>query len=225
MVRRHFVIALATSIVFGRHAAAQPANREHVSFKTVDGSVSKGIPATVFHPKGAGPFPALVALHGCDGPNDSNPWLTWLEAQGYLVIESNSLAPRGLTSVCSSGGLSFATQALDALAALGYLRSRPDVIPTKVGVIGWSHGGAAALIASTPRFIRTNRPTGGPFQAAISFYPACRPFRAQNLAAPLLLLLGSADDWPYGLVHLRYDAAATADAHRRVEAFLTMYLH
>jgi dienelactone hydrolase len=268
MFRRCVGISFATSFVVSLYASAQPANREHISFKSVDGSVGKTIPATVFHPKGGGPFSALVALHGCDGPNDYNKWLAWLQAQGYLVIEPDSLAPRGFTSVCSSGDFSFGAQALDGLGALAYLRSRQDVISTKVGVIGWSHGGAAALISSTPRFIRTNRPDGGAFQAAISFYPACRPFRAQNLASPLLLLLGAADDWeppsdcieraraleaegapitmkvyqdathafdielrdrvrnfPYGVVHLRYDAAATADSRRLVEAFLLQHLH
>lgn len=85
--------------------------------------------------------------------------------------------------------------ALDGLGALTYLRSRSDVIASKVAVVGWSHGGGATLVSASARFINANHPDGGGYQAAIALYPDCGMFQDGDLATPLLMLMGSADDW------------------------------
>ena len=161
--------------------------------------MTTSIPALLVIPKGDAPFPALVLLHGCDGPGYGErydqEWLSWLQAEGYFLIYPDSLTPRGFKSACDGGTLSFRSQALDGLGALAYLRNRPDVIPTKIGVIGWSHGGAAALMSAAPGFIRRNGFEGGGYQALVSFYPHCGVFEEGRLGSPLLLLLGAADDW------------------------------
>jgi dienelactone hydrolase len=36
---------------------------------------------------------------------------------------------------------------------------------------------------------------GGGYQAAIAFFPPCATFQEGNLSSPLLMLMGSADDW------------------------------
>ncbi len=198
--RASLVIVLVLMCVLGvrLQGSAAPSGGERVTFTSADPSVSALIPATVFRPSGAGPFPGLVALHGCDGIGaDTNDWAVWLQTQGYVVILPDSLSPRHLSTTCGSASLTFVAHARDGLGALAYLRTRPDVIPSKVGVIGWSHGGGTTLISASARFINGSHPQGGGYQAAIAFYPPCAiaAFQQSNVATLLLMLLGGADDW------------------------------
>ena len=170
---------------------------ETVTFKSADSTMNAPIPAAVYRPQGNGPFPGVVLLHDCSGlhPYQAD-WAAWLQGTGYVAILPDSLSPRNLTTTCgSSGGFTMRDHALDGLGALAYLRSRSDVSPTKVAVMGWSFGGGATLISASARFINGNHPDGGGYQAAIALYPVCAVFQEGDLAAPLLMLMGSADDW------------------------------
>jgi dienelactone hydrolase len=169
---------------------------ERITFKSADSTVSTPIPATVYRPKGTGPFPGVVLLHACNGirANDSK-WAEWLVNLGYVAILPDSHSPRQVLTACEGGGLTFRERALDGLGALAYLRSQPDVIPSKVAVMGWSHGGGSTLISASARFINVTHPVGGGYQAAVAFYPPCTAFQDGNLVSPLLMLMGSADDW------------------------------
>jgi dienelactone hydrolase len=169
---------------------------DQVTFRSTDPTVSAPIPATVLHPSGPGPFPAVVVLHGCDGiSKDAVERAQWLQGQGYAVVMPESLSPRNLDTSCGTGGLKYDAQARDGMGALAYLRTRPDVVHNKIAVLGWSHGGAAALISSSTRFIDAVHPDVGGYEAAIALYPACGAFQDGPVAAPLLMLLGGADDW------------------------------
>jgi dienelactone hydrolase len=172
------------------------AGSERITFKSADSAVSAPIPATMFRPKGTGPFPGVVLLHVCSGIRAyDSKWAEWLGTLGYVAILPDSLSPRNVSTACGGSGLTVRDHALDGLGALAYLRSQPDVIPTKIAVMGWSHGGASTLISASARFINATRPEGGGYQAAIAFYPGCAAFQDGNLATPLLMLMGSADDW------------------------------
>jgi dienelactone hydrolase len=190
-------IVLAVICVLGvslRGFAA--AGSEQITFKSADSTVSAPIPATVFRPKGTGPFPGVVLLHVCSGIRAyDSKWAEWLGTLGYIAILPDSLSPRNISTACEAGRLTFREHALDGLGALAYLRSQPDVIPTKIAVMGWSFGGGTTLISASVRFINATRPVGGGYQAAIAFYPGCAAFQDGNLATPLLMLMGSADDW------------------------------
>jgi len=196
--RTALVILLSVMCVLGisLQGYAASGSEQRITFKSADSAVSAPIPATVYRPKGTGPFPGVVLLHVCSGirPYDSK-WADWLGTLGYVAILPDSLSPRQVSTACGGEGLTFRGQALDGLGALAYLRSQPDVIPTKVAVMGWSHGAAATLISASARFIKATRPEGGGYQAAIAFYPSCAAFQDGNLATPLLMLMGSADDW------------------------------
>ena len=77
----------------------------------------------------------------------------------------DSLGPRKFKDMCDSGWLvPPELRAQDAVAA-AYLRSRPEIVPDRIGVIGFLHGGSSALAAASARVT--------PFQAAIAFYPYC----------------------------------------------------
>jgi len=55
----------------------------------------------------------------------------------------------------------------DQGTALAYLRARPDVDGTRVGLQGWSNGGSATLAAMAAA------PNNSGFTGALVFYPAC----------------------------------------------------
>jgi dienelactone hydrolase len=82
----------------------------------------------------------------------------------------------------------------DAYAALVYLRSRPDIDPGRIGLLGWSRGAGTTLDAMTRR-----PPALDGYAAAVAFHPGCRT-RAKRADrfhpyAPLLVLIGASDDW------------------------------
>ena len=106
---------------------------------------------TLTLPAGKGPFPAVVLVSG-SGPEDRNetvfghqPFLVladYLTRQGFAVLryDDRGTAQSGGTF---AGALTTDFTA-DAQAALAYLRTRPDIRPRQVGLIGHSEGGLIA---------------------------------------------------------------------------------
>jgi dienelactone hydrolase len=153
----------------------------------------------LYRPEGAGPFPAVVLMHGCGGP-------TWqqdraaiaLRDSGYVALSVDSFSTRGVSEVCSSAGRrprpspTAWDRVEDALAARRFLSSLPFVDADRIGLVGWSHGGFTALLT----WARDQAVPGrGPFAAVVAWYPYCP---AGDLAAggpPLLILIGDRDDW------------------------------
>lgn len=161
---------------------------------------------------GPGPHPAVVLLHGCAGLRGEDgairardaDWGQELVSRGFVVLHVDSFASRGARSICGErmeerrirAGIE---RARDAYAALLHLQTRADIRPAAVALMGWSNGGNATLHA-LGRDSRA-RPAGlaQDFAAGIAFYPGCRSL-AQGRApwlpvAPVLLLVGEADDW------------------------------
>jgi dienelactone hydrolase len=146
----------------------------------------------IVRPGGPGPFPAVVMLHGCSGLGRRDQvWAERLRGWGYLTLRVNSFAARNFKQVCGGGKLDMAARVPDALAALAFLRTLPEVDPRRVALMGWSHGGGAtvSILAAAPE-----DPSEG-FRAAIAYYPACRHVQGWKTRTPTLLLLGADDDW------------------------------
>src|SRR5258708_1367228 len=58
------------------------------------------IPARLLLPKGKGPFPAVIVLHGCAGPGPTQPVLARrLHEWGYAAVIPHSMAPRPVARV------------------------------------------------------------------------------------------------------------------------------
>src|SRR4051794_40046023 len=134
--------------------APSPAGAEPVAFP----GQGLAIHGELFRPSGPGPFPAIVALHGCAGlygrRGDISPrhadWAEHLTAQGYLVLFPDSFGSRGAPPQC--GVKDRVTRparerTADAIAAKAFLASRPDVKPNAISLLGWSNGAAAVLYA------------------------------------------------------------------------------
>ncbi|MGI4874923.1 MAG: alpha/beta hydrolase family protein [Janthinobacterium lividum] len=106
-------------------------------------------------PAGKGPFPAVALLTG-SGPEDRNEEI--FGHQPFAVL-ADYLTRRGIAvlrfddrGVGKSGGtqatMTSATYAADARLALAWLRARPEIKKNRVGLIGHSEGGTAAILAA-----------------------------------------------------------------------------
>jgi hypothetical protein len=74
---------------------------------TFKGSESLMLKGTLMKPKGDGPFPAVVLLHGCEGMGGAgsdayNRWASRLKSWGYLTLQVDSFGPRGDSFICSN---------------------------------------------------------------------------------------------------------------------------
>ena len=162
-------------------------------------------------PGGAGPFPAIVTLHGCAGLFSADgkmaardaQWAEFLLKHGFVVLMMDSFGPRGVTNVCAQTAPVVDPQRdrqYDAYAALAYLRTLPFVRGDRVGIMGWSQGGATVLYAiDSQAAARPAALPGGDFRAAVAFYPGWCNGKSHrsgwSSAIPLLALLGASDNW------------------------------
>jgi dienelactone hydrolase len=199
----HCMRALIVFITAGLALLATPAAAaEQVEIPAGDARLK----ATLYRPSGAGPFPAVVALHTCDGLNWTDgkielryaEWGEKLAAVGFVVLFPDSFGSRGLPSQCRVRDRLVRASRLrtsDAAAARRWLQAQPFVKADHVSLLGWSHG--ATTVLWTVRRAGGTRDKAGDFRSATALYPNCQ--RAGLLAwsarIPTLILIGGADDW------------------------------
>ncbi|UFN50764.1 dienelactone hydrolase family protein [Roseomonas sp. OT10] len=176
--------------------------------------------AVLVLPPGGRPGAPVVALHGCGGlggpgadprlPAREADWAARLAALGHPVLFPDSFGSRGLAEVCHGGERGITPETLrreDALAAARWASAQPWAAPGGAFLLGWSHGASTALTAA-------NAPVEpGLIRGAVALYPGCvRPGRAAPAfapVAPVLMLLGEADDWTPAAPCRRLAARAT----------------
>ncbi len=195
---RAVLLLLALTLV----GFSQSARTEPVTFSGSDVTLH----GELFRPQGDGPFPAVVALHGCGGlygrkgglsPRHAD-WAARLADAGFIVLFPDSFGSRDADSQCNTDdrvARASRERPDDAIAAALYLKSRSDVKPGAVNLLGWSNGGSTVLY--TLRNLARDR-TAQPFAKAVAFYPGCRaPLQRGNWHSgiPLLVLIGEANDW------------------------------
>ena len=183
--------------------AAQAGGYERVHIPMDNGHLD----GVLYRPAGPGPFPAVVALHGCGGLWRDNgklsmrhaDWGERLSDQGFAVLMPDSYGSRGLGSQCGVKELTVRAsreRVADAVAARRWLQTRSDIRPNMIALLGWSGGGSTVLAA-----VRRDRRPGDDkpdFTRAAAFYPSCRiQSESPTFAArmPTLILMGDADDW------------------------------
>jgi dienelactone hydrolase len=273
------VVVLIVAACAGRQVVTAP-----VRFPSLTPGDPSTLDATLVRPRGAGPFPAVVQLHGCAGLEpQSYRWARWLADRGYVALVVDSFGPRRVRGNCRTepGEPPIAARLDDAFGALRYLQAQTFVRGDRIAAIGWSQGGVYAMsVVNGPSLTRAVErgvrvPAIG-FAAAIGVYPGgCHSLAGERAVRPLLVLIGGADDWTpaaaceematamrargadvsivvypgayhyfdvqgleqtvlkdveneskpggYGAT-VSYQAAADADAHRQVEAFLARHL-
>jgi dienelactone hydrolase len=197
-MRRHGwrIVVVAVLLVGCGHA--------RVTFLNATPTSPLAVPATSYRPDGPGPLPAVVLLHGCEGVSEnSRRWADWLRARGYLALVVDSWTPRRLAETCSFTVDDPPNTARldDAIGALRYLHSLPEVDRRRIGVMGWSNGGVFAMaVVNGPSLERAAArgvivPPPG-YAAAVGIYPGgCDSLMHERVVRPLLILMGDADDW------------------------------
>lgn len=112
------------------------------------------LPGTLTLPKGDGPWPAVVLLHG-SGPQDRDETIGpnkpfrdlagGLASQGVAVLRYEKRAKAHGVKLAKLKNLTVKEDILDdALAAVALLRKTPGIAPAKTFVMGHSLGGTAA---------------------------------------------------------------------------------
>jgi dienelactone hydrolase len=212
MHRSRLVAALLIALFMLTQGAAAQITDEHVTFgaapyvlgqlqqrlalergemavatsQAVDGYLSK--------PEGAGPFAAIVYLHGCSGLSERTRrrFEDLLQSWGYVVLAVDSFGSRGLAQACDRP---MPDRQADAWGALAYLSSLPFVDRARIGVVGSSQGGIVTMrLASTHDVKIYDVPDDLTFKAAVAYYPICS-VATPWLAVPTLILIGDRDDW------------------------------
>lgn len=147
------VSTICACITLGNYAQAEGTKRTD-SVDSSEVSYSNGnvtLAATLLIPKGPGPFPAAVVIHGSGKSDRGNPWtaayVNALVKRGVAVLYPDK---RG--SGKSEGDwitATFLDLADDAIAGVRFLRKSPRINVTQIGVIGFSQGGHIASAAAS----------------------------------------------------------------------------
>ena len=188
------------AVTFAAVAAPLPAPRE------VDiPSARLILHAQVYKPDGAGPFPTVIALHGCGGlAGQSEPvlrryreWARLLLKTGHAVLLPDSYGSRELGPQCRvklRRARARRERVADIMAARRWLTRQDWVAHDRISLMGWANGASALLWAVRPQL--ASRSAAPDFRSAVAFYPDCRISSRLGWSArvPTLLLIGGRDD-------------------------------
>ena len=150
-------------------------------------SDGRKIPCVLSMPRGEGPFPVVVTIHGGQGdrdygylrtmaaPNKVSPTVAALNEQPWAILA---------ISYRAGNGALFAAEHDDVIAGIRFAKSLPKVDPDRVGVVGGSHGGHLALVAAEK--------TGKEIRCVV----ACSPW----MTDPVVVMTGDPGQPPLSLV-------------------------
>ena len=114
------------------------------------------------------------------------------------MLLPDSFGSRGLGSQCGTESRAVRPgreRVADAFAAKAYLQARPDVKPRAVSLLGWSNGGSTVLYTAAAGRARRRRPGLRPRGGVLPRLPTPGRAGMAGPACPLMILVGSADDW------------------------------
>jgi len=128
----------------------EPELVEFPTFDEVDGA-PRMIPAWIYKPRGSGPFPVVVSIHG--GPESqarpffSSTYQLWLAKLGVAVLVPNVRGSSGYgkTYVKLDNGFKREDSVRDIGALLDWIETQPDLDQDRVAVFGGSYGGYMVL--------------------------------------------------------------------------------
>jgi len=161
--------------------------------------------AQLFKPDGDGPFPVVIALHGCGGLAGHSEqvapryrdWAEQLLKAGKAVLLPDSYGSRELGPQCRVRERRVSARrerVADIMASRQWLVQQPWAAPDRISLMGWANGASALLWAVRPQL--PSRNIEPDFRSAIAFYPDCRISSGLGWSArvPTLLLIGAKDD-------------------------------
>ena len=126
---------------------------EYPTFDTVDGA-TRQIPAWVYKPRGEGPFPVVVSIHGGpegqSRPSFSSTYQMWVEKLGVAVVIPNVRGSSGYgkSYLSLDNGYKREDSVRDIGALLDWIPTQPDLDQDRVAVFGGSYGGYMVLASA-----------------------------------------------------------------------------
>lgn len=213
-------------------AAAAPLPAPH-QVEIPEGNVT--LHAQLYRPDGDGPFPTVIALHGCAGLAGRNEpvlpryrdWAEQLLTTGHAVLLPDSYGSRELGPQCrvkEHQVLIRRERVSDINAARQWLVQQKWVARTRISLVGWGNGASALLWAVRPQLWSRNIEPD--FRSAIAFYPDCRTSSGLGWSArvPTLVLIGGRDDVSSpSACHQMVDGARGRSALARIVVYPEAY--
>lgn len=177
----------------------------------VDDPAVNAIAGALTMPEGTGPFPVVVYIPPCGGPNfplelaQEKIWIEQLRSKGIASLIVDPFVPRGLAqgncdkvltvladvqnkneavlNILAQGGS-------DAAAAVKAVKTMPGIDPDKVFLMGLSYGATASLYAQDPK-APGEHATG--IAGVVAYFPLCDS--NAEATVPTLIMIGDKDDW------------------------------
>jgi dienelactone hydrolase len=184
-------------------ALTPKSSRDLVLRKAVEKSVIAGV-LTLPESATAGDapkakVPAMIVVHGSSGVLQNEwEWAKRLNELGVAAFVIDNFTGRGVAETATDQSrLSPSADAAGALAALKLLATHPAIDARRIGVIGFSRGGSAAINSALEPIRRAVIDGDLRFAAHVAVYPGCAvPFVSTHLdGSPILMLLGGKDDY------------------------------
>ena len=172
------------------------------------------ITAELEEPDAGGPSPTVLLLHSGAGIKGDAQWTDYqqrLRRAGFASLLVDSYGPRGRKSMGWWGSRLGRERVLDAVGAIRYLHTLPNVDKDRIAVIGASDGGRVALELVTG--VDAHAPA---VSAVVAYYPACPRHRVTALRAPVLVHEAAREDWPIRCGELFQALAAEGALFQRV---------
>ncbi|MGD0143987.1 MAG: dienelactone hydrolase family protein [Rhizomicrobium sp.] len=147
-------------------------------------------------------LPAVLILHGSAGPSlREGGYADVLNEAGFVTLEPDQWAARGLRGGADGRPKTVIETLPDVFGARAFLAGHPAVDTKRIGVIGFSFGGVAAMLAAT-RAQNSKFLDGTNFAALMPVYPVCWTynrvpgFEFRDLVdAPVHLVTGALDQY------------------------------
>ncbi|MCO6393032.1 hypothetical protein GTW25_18590 [Aliihoeflea aestuarii] len=147
------------------------------------------------------PVPAVILLHGSDGPGSAVTW-HWanvLNGIGIATLRVDSYTARGYEEIFSDQSrVGEFNNIIDTYRALDLLAADERINPDRIAVMGFSRGGIAALYSAMTRFNGLYGSQTAKLAAHLPFYSPCN-FALQNeldiRPVPIRAFHGEADVW------------------------------
>jgi len=132
---------------------AVPELIDYPTFDEVDGD-ARQIPAFVYRPRGEGPHPVVIQIHGGpesqSRPGFSSTYPMWMDRLGVAVIRPNvrGSAGYGKSFLQLDNGFNREDSVRDIGALLDWIDTQPDLDSDRVAVYGGSYGGYMVLASA-----------------------------------------------------------------------------